>query len=65
MNKRLRNGLLAGLVTLATLLSGWGVLRLIDGNSPASVAVALLLIGIGLFVLIYLSRDKWRDVDRR
>ena len=64
MNKRLRNGLLAGLATLATLLSGWGVLRLIDGDSPTSVAVALLLVGIGVFVLIYLYRDKWRDDDR-
>lgn len=61
MHNRLLNGLLAGVVTMATLLSGWGVLRLIDGKSSAAAAVTFLIVGIGLFVLCYLYRDKWRD----
>ena len=57
MHNRLLNGLLAGVVTMAT----WGVLRLIDGKSSAAAAVTFLIVGIGLFVLCYLYRDKWRD----
>lgn len=63
MHNRLLNGLLAGVVTLATLLSGWGVLRLIDGKSSVAVAVTFLVVGLGLFVLCYFYRDKWRDED--
>jgi hypothetical protein len=61
MHKKMRKGLWGGVGTLATLLLGWGVLRLIDGKLPVPVAVSFLIVGVGLFVLSYLFRDQWRN----
>ncbi|MFF3038253.1 hypothetical protein [Arthrobacter citreus] len=47
---------------------GWlipvGIMRLVEGDAPRPVAVALLLSGIALALIAFIHRAQWRSSER-